>query len=341
MQIELRSPSTQTKSAKAVLEASRPTAPREKSHVDEFPSNVGQLEIPSFLMCLPLSYSTVEPNNAWMTDLSSDDREIAPSKAMRQFQSLYQFVASRAIVQLLPIPASCKLQDLVFVANLGLVLEHLPEKDTVILSNFRSLPREGETEVGLKFFQSMGYKTYVPKTKFEGEAELKHLRDNIYIGGYGLRSDRETFEQLEEHFGMKIIKVKETDEHLYHLDCSIFPLTKEKTVVCTEMFSESELAELERHTEIIPVTRLEALPGLCNSVRLGNVILNGSHIHSLARQSNDYALELGKNRKLEDIATANGFELAFFNLSEYQKGGAALSCMMMHMNRSSYHHRLL
>ena len=25
---------------------------------------------------------------------------------------------------------------------------------------------------------------------FEGEAELKYLRDNIYIGGYGMRSER-------------------------------------------------------------------------------------------------------------------------------------------------------
>jgi N-dimethylarginine dimethylaminohydrolase len=37
-------------------------------------------------------------------------------------------------------------------------------------------------------------------------------------------------------FGMKIIKLEMVDEYLYHLDCSIFPLTKEKTLVCTELY---------------------------------------------------------------------------------------------------------
>ena len=48
-----------------------------------------------------------------------------------------------------------------------------------------------------------------------------------------------------------------------------------------------------------------------------------------------------KNRKLEDIAVAMGFEVNFFNLSEYLKGGALLSCMIMHLNRNSYEFSLL
>ena len=40
---------------------------------------------------------------------------------------------------------------------------------------------------------------------------------------------------------MNIIKVEMVDDYLYHLDCSIFPLTKDKTLVCTEMFTPEEL----------------------------------------------------------------------------------------------------
>ena len=303
--------------------------------------NLSQLEVPAFLMCPPLSYTTAEPNNVWMTDLSDDDREVNRNRALRQFQALYQFLASRSFVQFLPVPGACSLQDLVFTANLGIVLEHLPQKDTVVIANYRSEPRVGETPVGKAFFESMGYKTYVPETKFEGEAELKHLRGNLYVGGYGMRSDIETYRWMEEQFGMEIIKVQEKDPYLYHLDCSVFPLTDEKAIVCTEMLSSEEVASIEKHVEIIDVSRNEALPGLCNSVRLGNIILNGSNIHDLERGTEAYQLELGKNRKLEDIAVGNAFELAFFNLSEYLKGGAALSCMVMHMNRASYHHRLI
>ena len=303
--------------------------------------NLSQLEVPAFLMCPPLSYTTAVPNNEWMTDLSDDDREVNRNRAFRQFQALYQFLASRSFVQLLPVPGACSLQDLVFTANLGIVLEHLPQKDTVIISNYRSEPRVGETPVGQAFFESMGYKVHVPDTKFEGEAELKHLKGNVYVGGYGLRSDIETYRWMEEQFGMEIVTVREKDPYLYHLDCSVFPLTDEKAIVCTEMLSSEEVAAIEKHTEIIDVSRAEALPGLCNSVRLGNIILNGSNIHDLERGTEAYQLELGKNRKLEDITSGNAFELALFNLSEYLKGGAALSCMVMHMNRASYHHRLI
>jgi N-dimethylarginine dimethylaminohydrolase len=303
--------------------------------------NLSHLEVPAFLMCPPFSHDTAQPNNIWMMDLPEKGRAVEQNKAFRQFQAVYQFLSSRAFVQLLPVPRDCGLQDLVFTANLGLVLEHLPSRDTVVISNFKSEPRIGETEVGVKFFQSMGYKTIVPTTKFEGEAELKHLHDNVYIGGYGLRSGRETYTQFEEQFGMKIIQVRESDPYLYHLDCMVFPLTDQKTIVCTEMFERKEISEIERHTEVIDVTRKEALPGLCNSLRLGNLILNGSNIHELERGSDAYRLELQKTRKLEDIATENGFEVALFNLSEYQKSGAALSCLVMHLNRASYNHRLL
>ncbi len=303
--------------------------------------NLSHLDVPTFLMCPPLSYNTSTPNNIWMEDLDDIERKVDDKKAARQFQALYQFLSSRGVVQLLPVPSNCGLQDLVFTANLGIVLEHLPAKDTVVISNYDSKPRIGETEVGVKFFRSMGYQTIVPSTKFEGEAELKHLYDNVYIGGYGLRSQKETYEQFEEQFDMKIIKVRESDPYLYHLDCSIFPLTYEKTVVCTDLLSTTEIKEIEAVTEIIDVSREEALPGLCNSVRVGNYLLNGSHIHELKRGTENYRLEIAKNRKLEDIAADNGFELALFNLSEYQKGGAALSCMVMHLNRVSYQYRLI
>ena len=48
-----------------------------------------------------------------------------------------------------------------------------------------------------------------------------------------------------------------------------------------------------------------------------------------------------KNRRLEDIAADHAFELTFLNLSEYLKGGALLSCMVMHLNRHSYEFTLL
>jgi N-dimethylarginine dimethylaminohydrolase len=314
----------------------RPTGVRfaEPAEVDN--STPGTLDRPAFVMSCPFSYSADCPNNVWMRELGEDERKVDRTKAMSQFAQVYRHMASDAFVFLLPTPKGCTLQDVVFTANLGIVLEHVPARDLVVLSNYSSEPRVGETEVGERFFSSMGYTTVVAPYKFEGEAELKHLRDNVYVGGYGIRSDRRTYDWMEQEFDMRIIKVRETDEYLYHLDCSIFPATAEDTLVCTELFDRSEIAELEEVTNIVDVTADACYSGICNSVRHHNSILNSSHVHSLRAGSEDYFEEVRKNRELEDLAIKLGLEVCYFNLSEYHKGGALLSCMVMHLNRRSY-----
>ena len=298
--------------------------------------NPTQFDRPAFLMNFPFSYATGYANNPWMTDMKNGKRQPDYVRAAVQFLAVYQNIGAEGLVYVLPTPRGADLQDLIYTANLGIVLDHLPDKNTVVISNFTSAPRRGETPVGVKFFLDMGYDVHVAPAKFEGEAELKHLYDNVYIGGYGIRSERETYDWMEEKFNMRVIKVREIEPYLYHLDCSIFPITKENTIVCTELYSKKELAELGKFTNIIPVTADEAFSGICNSVRLPNQVLNSSHIHDLKAGTEDYKMELQKNRKLEDISANLALEVSYFNLSEFHKSGALLSCMVMHLNRSCY-----
>jgi len=301
-----------------------------------------KLDIPAYLMNVPVSYSTNIVNNAWMRDLEEERRNVNITKALKQFFELYSFIASEAFVLPVPTPRNClNLQDLTFVASFGVVLEHLTTEDVVILPNFTAEGREGETELGMKFFEMAGYNTYVSPYKFEGEAELKHLHDNVWVGGYGIRSDLKTYEWMEREFDMKIIKLQEVDEYLYHLDTTVFPITRKHTLVCTELFTRRELAELAQYTEIINVSVDDCYSGICNSMRLHNVILNASHISELELGTEEYKVELCKNRKLVDIASELGCEVRFFNLSEFLKGGALLSCLVMHLNRNSYNIDLL
>jgi N-dimethylarginine dimethylaminohydrolase len=299
-------------------------------------TNPTQFDRPAFLMNFPFSYATGFANNPWMQDMKDDKRRPDFTRAAVQFLAVYQNMSAEGLVYLLPTPRGADLQDLLYTANLGIVLDHLPDKNTVVISNFTSAPRRGETPVGVKFFHDMGYEVHVAPSKFEGEAELKHLYDNIYVGGYGIRSEKETYEWMERNFDMRVIKLREVEPYLYHLDCSIFPITSENTLVCTELFSKKELAELGRVTNIIPVSADEAFSGICNSVRLPNQVLNSSHIHDLKAGTEDYKHELQKNRKLEDIASNLALEISYFNLSEFHKSGALLSCMVMHLNRASY-----
>ncbi len=304
------------------------------------PRTPSELQRPAFLLNFPFSYSTEVANNAWMTDVADEERSPDPRRAMTQFLGLYSYLASEGLVYLLPTPGGQNLQDLVFTANLGVVLAHL-DPSPVVISNFTSEPRRGESQVGLSFFGSMGYEVYSTPHRFEGEADLKHLHDNVYVGGYGLRSERESYEWMEREFDMEIVKVRETDPYLYHLDCTVFPLTREDTLVCTEMFEPEEVAEIERHTNVIDVGVDECYSGICNSVRLSNTIVNGSSLHDLKAGSEDYHYEVKKNRRLEDIAVEHAMEVSYFDLGEYMKGGALLSCMVMHLNRYSYAFRLV
>jgi N-dimethylarginine dimethylaminohydrolase len=128
---------------------------------------------------------------------------------------------------------------------------------------------------------------------------------------------------------------------LYHLDCTVFPVTSQQTLVCTEFYEDDEIKELEQYTDIIDVPTDAAYAGICNSVRLHNVILNSSNLHELRVGDDEYDSELLKNRMLEDIARKLAFEVQLINLSEYCKGGALLSCLVMHLNRFSYRFQLI
>jgi len=76
-------------------------------------------------------------------------------------------------------------------------------------------------------------------------------------------------------------------------------------------------------------------------VRLSNTLLNASHIHALRAGTEEYRQEVRKNRRLEDVAADLAMEVSYFNLGEYLKGGALLSCMVMHLNRHSYAFRVV
>ena len=298
-----------------------------------------QLPIPAFVMNFPFTLDTAVPNNVWMQELEEEALKVNKGNAYRQFLDLYQFVAGNGLV--CNLPAKGNYQDLVYVANLGIYLPHIKDSNNIIMANFTSEPRQGEEEVGKPFFELMDYKVHMCPFKWEGEADLKYLYDNVYIGGYGIRSDIKAYEWMEKEFDMKIIKLEMVDEYLYHLDCSIFPLTMDKTLVCAELFNENELAELSQHTNIVNVEIDDALNGITNSVRLGNMILCASNISELTRADENYDAERHKIESLEKICFNEGLEPVFFNLSEYMKSGAMLSCMMMHLNYVDYTKSLL
>lgn len=294
------------------------------------------LRWPTFCMVKPhkKNFNVDDPNNIWMAELPPEDRVVEYDRAWAQWNELYQWIAANSgSVDL--IPHKGQLQDLIYVANMGIYIE---PADVIVISNFTSPPRRGEEKVGKAYFESDGYTvlSLPPEMHFEGEADLKFVRDNIFVGGYGIRSDIEAFEWMEKQFDLNIIKCHITDERNYHLDCQFSPITMDKALVCTESFEPEDLKEIEKVVEIINIPKDEAYCMACNIVRVGANILVSSSLTAMHASDDKYLTEVTKVERLNHICSQNGLGLVCFNLSEFDKSGAALSCMVMHLSFVDY-----
>jgi N-dimethylarginine dimethylaminohydrolase len=295
--------------------------------------NPSMWDVPTYLMSPPLTWDTDEPNNTWMQKMSPEEIEEDFDKARSQWLDLYQFVAAEALVYILPPDGDYP--DRPYVANVAIVLCHLP-KPVVVVANYKSPPRMGEDEGARKFFEMFDYPIERPPFFWEGEAETKHIRDNIYIGGYGIRTDPKVYDWFEKKFDMKVVRCKMTDEKLYHWDCCCAPLTSEDVMVCTSILEKSEVKEIEKVCQIIDVPLRLAHAGITNNVRLVNHVMCGSSVKQMGPKDKDYQVEKDKIVFLEKVCAKQGMEPVMQNISEFEKSGAAVSCLFCHVNRAAY-----
>ena len=288
-------------------------------------------------MNLPLSLSAQIPNNAYMEDMRPSDREICLDRAIEQFLSLYRHIAQCALVYLLP--STPGFQDQPYVSNLGLVLPHC-EEDTVIISRFRSAPRIGEDRIGADFFKLMNFAVVQPPATFEGEplyfegeADLKYIKGNLYIGAHGMRTSRNALTWAAERFEMEIIPFRITNRYLYHLDCCFLRIARQAVMLCTALADRMCVRAIEQHCEIIDVSVAHARAGITNSLLLPGEVLCNSPIAELRKESPSYPIEKSKIERLETICSRFGRTLRVFCMSEFYKSGALLSCLILHIKQ--------
>jgi N-dimethylarginine dimethylaminohydrolase len=223
------------------------------------------------------------------------------------------------------------LQDQTYV-NCFAYLPHIKNRNVIVLSNFTADGREGEEWVAAGLLRDLGYEVVKCPFRFEGEPELKYLRDNIYIGGYGFRTDRRAHSWLESTFGCKILPIKETDEVLYHLDCSVLPMDEYNVMMCSEIMEREQVRAVERVATVWPVSKNDAYAGICNSLKVEDAIYNSSNLQYLRRGDEEYDNQKNKNERLELICHELGKEISYFDLSECEASGAKLSCFVSHLN---------
>ena len=307
--------------------------------------NVHSISTPAYLLNAPFSLSAEIVNNAWMGDMSEAERRVDRSRAFDQFMALYRAISETAIVYLLP--SWPGLQDQPYVANLGVVLPGGPQP-TVVISRFRSEPRRGEAEVGRRFFELMRFEVAAPpaftgvqevggeEIFFEGEADLKYLCDNVFVGAHGIRTSRSAHRWFADTFGIKVIPLELPNERQYHLDCCVLPLSPRAAIVCTAGIDRATVSEIERHVEIVDVPGDAGMHGATNCLLCGGKLLYMTNIDELSRTHEHYAGEKAKIDYLETLCSRVSVEPRSIDLSEFAKSGADLSCMVMHLNYAGH-----
>ena len=295
--------------------------------------DLATIDTPAFLMNVPFSLSAAVPNNVWMEEMTAEEREIDRHAALRQFLDLYAYLTDRAIVYLLP--SKHGLQDQTYVSNLGIVLPHLADR-TFVGARLRSSVRAAEAPFGCRFFELMNYRVHPAAEFFEGEADLKHLRDNrLCRSPWHPHVDR----------GARLVRKRVRHGSDPFRDGGSLPVPSrllppaadsDSLVLCTEVASASALRAIERHAEIIDVTLDDAYSGITNCVVLHDAVLCASNPDYLQRGHQYYEYEKAKIAALERICAARGFEPVLFDMSEFYKSGALLSCLIMHLNRANY-----
>jgi N-dimethylarginine dimethylaminohydrolase len=288
-----------------------------------------QSPFPVFVLCQPCFVDTKIKNNIWMKKAKGKEVEIDHEAFMGEWWNFYQLVSHSALVYLLP--PTRGLQDQVYV-NSFVYLPHVVSRDTIILSNFTAPGRAGEEIVAGKFLESMGYLCIKSPYKFEGEPELKWLKDNIYFGGWGIRSEIQAHKWIEKNFDAEIITIQEKDEWCYHLDCNLFVLNEENVMCCTETIDKATIKKIEKVANIFPVTKENCYEDICNIVRAGDMIICASGIEFMKDSDPLYELQKKKNDRLEKICHELGLEITFLQMDENAKSGAATSCLVSHLN---------
>lgn len=102
----------------------------------------------------------------------------------------------------------------------------------------------------------------------------------------------------------------------------------------TSVIDKKTIRQLEKYTEIIDIPDIGDTDAT-NCIRVGNMILN-TNKNTVKKNSDEYIREANKITFLEHLCAKYAYEPIFFDLSEFAKSGAALSCMFFHLNYPEY-----
>jgi N-dimethylarginine dimethylaminohydrolase len=266
------------------------------------------------VMAKPTYFDIVYEINPWM---KGNVGKVDKGKASEQWHELKNAL-ERNKVKVHVYEPEVESPDMVFTANHGIFLNN-----TFVATNFSKEERKEEMNHILPFIVQL---TNVPNFvqcpyPWEGEAELFHYKDNVYIGGYGKRATKEALDWFEKEYGLDIVRMKIDDDRFYHLDTCL-SVRNEKVFLYPEAFSKEEgcvekLKEKIGQENVIEVGDEIALSFSLNCVQLEDVCIVGTeNLNILKKLENLY------NCKVEGV-----------DMSEYINSGGSCFCSKLFVKK--------
>jgi len=243
-------------------------------------------------------------------------------KIMSQHQHVTDaFTATPSTICHLP-RITCPLPDIVFCANAGL---SLPGLNMLLLPNMKYKQRQDELPYLKRMFASIKLPTmdYPGTEPFEGQAELKWFHEGRKaVCGYGHRSTKKTFQELDRLFGRlygknkpELLVIQLISENYYHLDVAMLEYDDTKCIVHRRAISPASVRKLERFLGKENVTVLDTDDSFCL-----NAVVDGANLitHKLTDPSLQSKLETLTNRTVKQVDTR-----------EFETSGGSVRCMTL------------
>jgi N-dimethylarginine dimethylaminohydrolase len=273
-----------------------------------------------FVMCPPKYLSTKIPNNVFMKG-----QKVDVPRAMAQYERIVRAVRAFG-VPVLEIPPVKGCQDQTYVANIGVAIDG--DNPVIVLARYKAPGRDCEEEPARKFFEAHGYRVIQPPKGmcFEGEADFKHWKDNIYFGGWGKFSDKPVLDWIAKQTGCQVIPIRETSDELYHLDCSLAVLDPETFLVNRAGMDAASFAEIAKRGNVVEVPPAVMSTGVTNVVQIPGrkILLSGMFFPEMAKYRTAMEWMLKTCDKL-------GYSVWFVDIDQPDLSGADVSCMVMHL----------
>lgn len=257
-----------------------------------------------FYMSPPKYFEIEYEINNWM----DKDVKVIKDLAQNQWEQLYETYIKLGVEVTILDPIK-NLPDLVFPGDSVFLYN-----DNVVGSNFYHVQRRGEVAPRISWFREQGFKTFsLPnEIKYEGNADTIKFGSK-FLGGYGVRSDKEAYPLISSMLDIEIIPIK-FNEPSFHLDVTLVPLPDGQIIYSPSSFDQENIDQIEKlATKTIKVSFEESQLLAVNSIVLGDTIL----------------LSTKNAPNLKSELKNAGFNVISFDTSEFLKSGGGVKCLTL------------